>query len=68
MSENKKRRGLFGRPQQSAGQRAEEPRQEQQHTPHPKKKGRAGFIIGITMCQKMRKSPAPSIFPDSMVS
>ena len=46
MSENKKRRGLFGRPQQSAGQRAEEPRQEQQHTPHPKKKGRAGKIIG----------------------
>ena len=46
MSENKKRRGLFGRPQQSAGQRAEEPRQEQQHTPRPKKKGRAGKIIG----------------------
>lgn len=42
MSENKKRRGLFGRPQQSAGQRAEEPRQEQQHAPRPKKKGRAG--------------------------
>jgi penicillin-binding protein 1A len=46
MSENKKRRGLFGRPQQSAGQRAEEPRQEQQHAPRPKKKGRAGKIIG----------------------
>ena len=42
MSENKKRRGLFGRPQQSAGQRAEEPRQEQQHTPRPKRRAGQG--------------------------
>ena len=43
---DKKRRGLFGRPQQSAGQRAEEPHQQEQRAPRPKKKGRAGRIIG----------------------
>ena len=47
MSENKKnRRGLFGRPQQSAGHRQDETYQEPQHAPRPKKKGRAGFIVG----------------------
>ena len=45
MSENKKRRGLFGRPQQSAGQRNDEAHQEAQQ-PRPKKKGKAGRIIG----------------------
>ena len=45
MSE-KKRRGLFGRPQQSAGQRADEPYQEPQRAPRPKKKGRVGRVIG----------------------
>ena len=50
MSENKKkRRGLFGRPQQSAGQRTEETYQETQHAPRPRKKGRAGFIIGTIL-------------------
>ena len=50
MSENKKkRRGLFGRPQQSAGQRTEETHQETQHAPRPKKKGRAGFVIGTIL-------------------
>ncbi len=47
MSENKrKRRGLFGRPQQSAGHRQEETYQEPQHAPRPKKKGKAGRVIG----------------------
>ena len=45
MSENKKRRGLFGRPQQSAGRRNDEAHQEAQQ-PRPKKKGKAGRIIG----------------------
>ncbi len=50
MSENKKkRRGLFGRPQQSAGQRTEETYQETQHAPRPRKKGRAGFVIGTIL-------------------
>ena len=50
MSENKKkRRGLFGRPQQSAGQRTEETYQETQRAPRPKKKGRAGFVIGTIL-------------------
>lgn len=47
MSENKrKHRGLFGRPQQSAGHRQEETYQEPQHAPRPKKKGKAGRVIG----------------------
>lgn len=47
MSENKKkRRSLFGRPKQSAGQRQNETAQEAQRAPHTAKKGRAGFIIG----------------------
>ena len=44
MSENKKHRGLFGRPQQSAGQRNNEGHQEAQ--PRSKKKGKASRIIG----------------------
>ena len=46
MSENKKHRGLFGRPQQSAGHRQEEVNQEPQRAPRPKKKGKAGCVIG----------------------
>ena len=46
MSENKKRRGLFGRPQQSAGQRTEEPRQEPQNAPRPRKKKNVKLIVG----------------------
>ena len=48
MSENKKkRRGLFGRPQQSAGQRTEETYQEPQGAARPKKKkGKTGMVIG----------------------
>ena len=47
MSENKrKHRGLFGRPQQSAGHRQEETYQEPQRAPRPKKKGKAGRVIG----------------------
>ena len=50
MSENKKKRsGLFGRPQQSAGHRQEETHQETPRAPRPKKKGRAGFIIGTIL-------------------
>ena len=50
MSENKrKRRGLFGRPQQSAGHRQEETYQEPQHAPRPKKKGKAGRVIGTIL-------------------
>ena len=45
MSENKKKRGLFGRPQQSAGHRSEAA-PPQEHAPRKKKKGRVGFIIG----------------------
>ena len=46
MSENKKRRGLFGRPQQSAGQRTEETRQEPQSAPRPRKKKNVKLIVG----------------------
>ena len=50
MSDNKKKRsGLFGRPQQSAGHRQEETYQEPQRAPRPKKKGKAGFIIGTIL-------------------
>ena len=47
MSENKRKYcGLFGRPQQSAGHRQEETYQKPQHAPRPKKKGKAGRVIG----------------------
>ena len=49
MSENKKRRSLFGRPQQSAGHRTEEPRPQPQSAPRPKKKGRAKLIVGTVL-------------------
>ena len=46
MSENKQKRGLFGRPQQSAGENV---RHETQKAPRPRKKGRAGRIIGTIL-------------------